>query len=97
MLWISQYIYIFYYINYNLLDEFYEYLTYSKNLEFEETPDYNYLRNLFKNLMDKNNFNYDLEFDWIINSKRIQEEKKELTNIIEGQYFQKIVKKNLII
>jgi len=47
--------------------------------------------------MDKNNFNYDLEFDWIINSKRIQEEKKELTNIIEGQYFQKIVKKNLII
>jgi hypothetical protein len=43
------------------------------------------------NLMNKNNYTFDLEFDWIINSKKIQEEKKELTNIIQGQFFQKIV------
>jgi len=72
--------------------EFFEYLNYSKNLEFEETPDYEYLRNLFKNLMEKNCSVYDLEFDWITRANRNKEEKKDLSNMnnIEGQFFQKI-------
>ena len=46
--------------------------------------------------MEKNNFVYDLEFDWIIQAKRKQEEKKDLSNNIEGQFFQKIVNKILL-
>merc|ERR1712032_1517391 len=71
-------------------DEFYQYLNYAKNLEFEQTPDYEYLKNLFKNLMEKNNYVYDLEFDWISSEKKKEEIKKSLTCKIEGQFFQKI-------
>merc|ERR1712032_613147 len=73
-------------------DEFYQYLNYAKNLEFEQTPDYEYLKNLFKNLMEKNNYVYDLEFDWISQAKKNKEEKKDYSNYnhIEGQFFQKI-------
>jgi hypothetical protein len=35
-------------------------------MQFEEKPDYNYLRQLFKNIMAKHNFEYDSEFDWIL-------------------------------
>jgi hypothetical protein len=31
-------------------DEFVRYLTYVKNLKFDEKPDYNFLRNMFKEL-----------------------------------------------
>lgn len=69
-------------------------------MEFEGEPDYNYLRNLFKNLMERNNYVYDLEFDWIIEAKKKQEEKKELknglnnlNNIEDKGFFQKIVSK----
>lgn len=66
-------------------------MNYSKNLEFEETPDYTYLKNLFKNLMEKNKYVHDLEFDWITEAKRKLEENKELPNKTQGQFFQKIV------
>lgn len=46
-------------------DEFSDYIHYSRNLEFEQDPDYNYLRSLFKNVMEKNSYSYDYEFDWI--------------------------------
>jgi casein kinase 1 alpha len=35
-------------------------------MQFEEKPDYNYLRQLFKNIMAKHNFEHDQEFDWIL-------------------------------
>lgn len=44
--------------------EFCTYLTYCRSLKFEEKPDYAYLRNLFKNVMQKNEFEYDFVFDW---------------------------------
>lgn len=34
-------------------------------MEFKQEPDYNYLRGLFRSIMEKNNFKFDLEFDWM--------------------------------
>jgi casein kinase 1 len=34
-------------------------------LGFEEDPDYNYLRGLFKKVMEKNKLENDFEFDWV--------------------------------
>ena len=31
---------------------------------FEDDPDYNYLRDLFKKVMERNNDVYDFVFDW---------------------------------
>jgi len=39
---------------------------YCKNMMFEEKPDYNYLRGLFKQLMAKHSYEYDGMYDWII-------------------------------
>lgn len=44
--------------------EFSEYVNYTRNLEFVQEPDYNYLKNLFKSVMKKFNYIYDFKFDW---------------------------------
>ena len=49
-----------------LPEEFSKYLTYCRNLKFEEKPDYNYLRQLFKDLMQKQGFDNDYNYDWVI-------------------------------
>jgi hypothetical protein len=41
------------------------YIDYARRLEFEQEPDYDYLRHLFYSAMDKNNFEFDDEFDWM--------------------------------
>uniref|UniRef100_A0A6B2LBW7 non-specific serine/threonine protein kinase n=1 Tax=Arcella intermedia TaxID=1963864 RepID=A0A6B2LBW7_9EUKA len=38
---------------------------YIKQLEYEETPNYSYLRDLFLSLMNENGFTLDLIYDWI--------------------------------
>jgi casein kinase 1 len=38
---------------------FLEYLYYCRNLRFDEKPDYQYLRRLFKDAMHRNGFDYD--------------------------------------
>ena len=40
------------------------YLRYVRRLDFFETPDYNYLRKLFKDLYDRKGYADDGEFDW---------------------------------
>ena len=40
-------------------------MKYCKGLRFEEKPDYEYLKTLFKELMKKMNYEYDNNFDWI--------------------------------
>ena len=44
--------------------EFYHYMCYCKNLDFSETPNYSYLKNLFKKLYTKK-FKKVIYFDWI--------------------------------
>ena len=40
------------------------YLRYVRHLDFFETPDYEYLRKLFNDLMDKKGYRRDNVFDW---------------------------------
>ncbi|KAL5005111.1 hypothetical protein ScPMuIL_018567 [Solemya velum] len=48
----------------NFPDELATYLRYVRRLDFFETPDYEYLRKLFQDLMDKMDLSCDWEFDW---------------------------------
>eukprot|EP01017_Pseudomicrothorax_dubius_P050369 TRINITY_DN952_c0_g1_i2.p1 TRINITY_DN952_c0_g1~~TRINITY_DN952_c0_g1_i2.p1 ORF type:complete len:384 (-),score=91.81 TRINITY_DN952_c0_g1_i2:78-1229(-) len=64
-------------------NEFVTYLTYCRNLRFEDKPDYTYLRNLLKDLFVRSGYEYDYVYDWsLINKeptasiKRMEEEKK---------------------
>ena len=47
-------------------NEFSDYLNYSRNLDFIEDPDYNYLRRLFKELYIRCGFENEFIFDWTI-------------------------------
>ena len=49
-----------------LPEEFHQYLSYCRALKFEEKPDYNYLRKLFKDALYRNNFEVDYMYDWVI-------------------------------
>ena len=44
--------------------EFAEYIKYCRNLTFEQDPNYEYLRNLFKKILDERNQIKDLHFSW---------------------------------
>ena len=46
--------------------EIIEYVKYTKNLKFEQDPDYSYLRSLFIKILNNMNLNYkSLSFSWI--------------------------------
>ncbi|XP_076443603.1 casein kinase I-like isoform X4 [Babylonia areolata] len=49
----------------NFPEELATYLRYVRRLDFFETPDYEYLRKLFTDLMDKMNYECDWQFDWV--------------------------------
>jgi len=46
--------------------EFKYYLEYVRSLKFEEDPNYEYLRNLFRQCLQYNNFENDNLFDWLL-------------------------------
>ena len=46
--------------------EFIIYLNYCRSLGFYERPDYEYLRQLFKDLFQRLNYQYDNKFDWVV-------------------------------
>ena len=48
-------------------EEFQLYFDYVRNLEFEETPNYEYLRKLFRDLFYRMGYEYDKDYDWINN------------------------------
>ena len=62
--------------------EFITYLTYCRNLRFEDKPDYMYLRNLLKELFLKQGCELDYQFDWNIlaQEKKMNEEVKSVSN-----------------
>jgi serine/threonine protein kinase len=49
--------------------EFIEYMKYVRGLKFDEKPDYQMLRDLFKNLFYKKKYVEDFEFDWVVRAK----------------------------
>lgn len=49
---------------------FTEYLYYCRNLRFDEKPDYQYLRRLFKEAMHRNGYEYDYIYDWVASSSK---------------------------
>jgi casein kinase 1/casein kinase 1 epsilon len=57
--------------------EFVTYLTYCRNLKFEDKPDYGYLKTLFKDLMTKSGYEMDFQYDWNLVAKKKKEEKSK--------------------
>ena len=62
----------------HLLEEFANFFQYARGLQFEDKPDYNYVRSIFKKVAERYNYEYDFKFDWTIINK--QKDKKEETN-----------------
>jgi len=48
------------------------YMSYCRNLGFDETPNYAYLRRLFKELYNKCCFEHDFIYDWTIQRYRLE-------------------------
>ena len=66
--------------------EFEEFINYIKNLEFTEVPDYDYLRQLLKNILEKNNNKIDFYFDWDKEKPNIAENNIIYTNDYNIEY-----------
>ena len=45
-------------------NEFQQYIDYIRKLKYEQDPDYEMLKNLFKNALKKNGFEFDYFYDW---------------------------------
>ena len=60
--------------------QFCEYIRYTRNLAFEQEPDYDYLKKLIHNVMDRYEYHFDFLFDWDINKKKNKVEKIKLSN-----------------
>ena len=56
--------------------EFKAYLHYCRRLAFEESPDYTYLKGLFKKVMINEGFKLDSKFDWMVSAEDARESKE---------------------
>ena len=74
--------------------EFYQYVEYCKNLEYEDDPDYDMLKQLFLDVIKKGKEKLDYIYDWTTNSdlQRRKETKKKDTADNES-YNEKSIKK----
>lgn len=59
--------------------EFAEYLNYTRSLKFNDDPNYEHLRKMFRSLSERLNLVYDYQFDWSIrqNDKKQESTKPE--------------------
>lgn len=48
-------------------------MQYCRNLKYEENPDYNYLKRLFKEKLIREGYQYDHIFDWILLPLRLKD------------------------
>ena len=56
-----------------------DYIIYTRNLGFEDEPDYSYLKGLFVRVLEKENCYYDFWFDWM-------KEKPEVPNNLYNKF-----------
>ena len=56
--------------------QFREYIRYTRNLTFEQEPNYDYLKQLIYNVMNRYEYNFDFLFDWGINKNKNKLTKK---------------------
>ncbi len=56
-------------------------------MQFEDKPDYNYIRSLFKSVFDKFDYQYDFVYDWYLLKKQndIVEAKNQLNERETGE------------
>lgn len=66
-------------------NEFVTFLSYCRNLKFEDKPDYNYLRTILKDLFTKSGYEMDYQYDWNILAKKKKEEKSTGDTTEEGK------------
>lgn len=59
------------YVSQGFPAEFAMYLNYTRGLRFEESPDYMYLRQLFRILFRTLNHQYDFTFDWTMLKQKV--------------------------
>ena len=60
--------------------EFETFVSYTRNLQFTEVPNYNYLRNLLKTILKKGGFTYDFYYDWCTTKPHIKPDDPIYTN-----------------
>lgn len=74
--------------------EFCSYLTYCRSLRFEDKPDYNYLKGLFRNVMQKSGYEHDYIFDWTPQNQQKEDQNNDIKiNVNEKK--QEIMNKNI--
>ena len=79
-------------------DEFKQYVHYTKNLEYEQNPDYDFLKQLFVNTIKNLNGRMDYIYDWTTKSDlQKRKEIKNEVNIENDSYRGKSTKKEEII
>ena len=60
-----------------LPEEFAKFINYSRKLDFEENPDYNYLRSLFSSILDRYQGINGIYFFWLKRNNSVKKEEKE--------------------
>ena len=65
-------------------NEFIQFIKYTRKLEFEEDPDYKFLRGLLTSVMEKENIKFDFFYDWL----------KEAPNITDNISIERYIKNN---
>ena len=56
----------------DLPDEFFKYLQYVRSLKFEEQPNYTYCKGLFRELMERQGFEFDGRYDWVLKKEGVK-------------------------
>jgi len=57
--------------------ELIELLNYSRDIKFDEKPDYAYVKSLFKKLMEREKIENDNNFDWTMKTQQVEENAKQ--------------------
>ncbi|THH03310.1 hypothetical protein EW145_g6361 [Phellinidium pouzarii] len=66
-------------------EEFAIFLEYTKNLEYEQEPDYGYLKDLFRKLFERHNFVYDFDYGWLLIAETRQPEIVDETVLVSEE------------